>query len=220
MFGLDTILVVGVVAIIGATAAGGNGNNNDRRQEPSLTQNTSSFFSSSSSNHSPSVHSSSSYFERRTIWDWWANGLTGEEREILLGWGYNDNGSRYSLKELKDEIKYRERKLLPDECQTCIQVWINESDYSSGEERKENKRIVNPSKKKSPFWKKLRKCGRDKYGKTIKTNTKTGSEKRYYQWDDRHNDIEVYDRNGKHLGSMDPRVGKMYKSAKGYTLKW
>ena len=27
------------------------------------------------------------------------------------------------------------------------------------------------------------------------------------------NDIEVYDKNGKHLGSMDPTTGEMYKPA-------
>ena len=41
----------------------------------------------------------------------------------------------------------------------------------------------------------------------------------YYDWDWTHNDIEVYDRNGKHLGSMDPVTGIIYKDAvKGRTL--
>ena len=34
-----------------------------------------------------------------------------------------------------------------------------------------------------------------------------------YEWDHAHNDIEVYDSNGKHLGSMDPITGEMYKPA-------
>lgn len=31
------------------------------------------------------------------------------------------------------------------------------------------------------------------------------------EWDHTHNDIEVYDNKGRHLGSMDPTTGKMYK---------
>lgn len=212
MFGLDTLAIVGVAALIGAAAAGGGGNNNNRRRPegtPRTTHNSSSFFSSSSSSRSSAlVHTSSSYFEKRTIWDWWANGLVGEEREILLGWGYSDNESRYTLAELKDEIAYREKKLLPEQSQTYIQVWIDENDYSSGEERRLKKRVVNSSKSRSPVWKGLKHHKGD-----IKTNNETGSKKRYYQWDDKHDDIEVYDRNGKHLGSMDPRIGKIYKRA-------
>jgi len=45
----------------------------------------------------------------------------------------------------------------------------------------------------------------------IKTNGKSGDEKRFYQWDNTHDDIEVYNHRGDHLGSMDPRMGKMYK---------
>ncbi|WP_374760452.1 colicin E3/pyocin S6 family cytotoxin [Nocardia cyriacigeorgica] len=40
-------------------------------------------------------------------------------------------------------------------------------------------------------------------GKT-KTNGKSGSSKRYYEWDYTHNDIEVYDRKGYHLGTAHP----------------
>lgn len=41
----------------------------------------------------------------------------------------------------------------------------------------------------------------------------SGSNKRYYEWDHTHNDIEVYDSKGKHLGSIDPKTGNMYKEA-------
>lgn len=55
-------------------------------------------------------------------------------------------------------------------------------------------------------------------GQSYKTSG-YGRNKRFYDWDYTHNDIEVYDRNGKHLGSMDPITGKMYKGAeKGRTL--
>ena len=34
-----------------------------------------------------------------------------------------------------------------------------------------------------------------------------------YKWDFTHNDIEVFAKNRRHLGSIDPRTGKMYKPA-------
>ena len=80
MFGLDTILGVAVIV----RAAGHNDNNKDRHRHGELlliTYNSSSFFLSSS-NCSSSVHASSSYFEKRTIWDWWANRLTSEKRRL------------------------------------------------------------------------------------------------------------------------------------------
>ena len=47
-----------------------------------------------------------------------------------------------------------------------------------------------------------------------------GNNKKYYEWDNTHNDIEVYDKTGKHLGSMAPSTGEMYKSAvNGRTIK-
>ena len=70
------------------------------------------------------------------------------------------------------------------------------------------------TKSDSPVWKGL---------KSYKGKTKTtgsGKKKKYYEWDHTHNDIEVYDHKGKHLGSMDPLTGEMYKDAvKGRTIK-
>lgn len=40
-----------------------------------------------------------------------------------------------------------------------------------------------------------------------------GANKQYYEWDYTHNDIEVYNNRGQHLGSMDPTTGEMYKDA-------
>lgn len=60
----------------------------------------------------------------------------------------------------------------------------------------------------SPVWKKL-KPWRGK----IRTNGAPGKERRYYEWDHTHGDIEVYDRRGQHLGSMDPVTGEMTKPA-------
>lgn len=70
------------------------------------------------------------------------------------------------------------------------------------------------TKSDSPVWKGLN---------TYKGKTKSsgsGKKKKYYEWDHTHNDIEVYDHKGTHLGSMDPLTGEMYKGAvKGRTIK-
>jgi hypothetical protein len=60
----------------------------------------------------------------------------------------------------------------------------------------------------SQFWKKLSPFR----GKT-KTNGKKGKKREYYEWDHTHDDIEVYDRQGDHKGSLDPCTGEMYKPA-------
>ncbi|RGB40883.1 cytotoxic-domain-containing protein [Rhizophagus diaphanus] len=66
----------------------------------------------------------------------------------------------------------------------------------------------------SPIWKGL---------KSYRGKTKTsgnGKNKKYYEWDFTHKDIEVYDSNGKHLGSMDPVSGDMIKPpVKGRKIK-
>ncbi len=46
---------------------------------------------------------------------------------------------------------------------------------------------------------------------TQKTNGLTGGKKRLFQWDRRHRDIEMYNRQGLHLGTIDPITGKKYK---------
>ena len=48
----------------------------------------------------------------------------------------------------------------------------------------------------------------------------TGKSQKFYSWDNLHNEIEVFDRHGKHLGVMDPTTGEMIKAAvKGRRLK-
>ena len=74
-------------------------------------------------------------------------------------------------------------------------------------------RKTNPSKSESKVWRKL-----DNYRDGIKRSG-SGRNQRFYKWDHTHNDIEVYNHRGKHLGSMDPSTGKMYKPpAPGRTL--
>ncbi len=70
----------------------------------------------------------------------------------------------------------------------------------------EEGRKMNPPKAESPICKELK-----PYRKDIKTNGLSGNKERYYQWDYTHNDIEVYNGKGVHLGSMDPVSGEIYK---------
>lgn len=64
-------------------------------------------------------------------------------------------------------------------------------------------RQSNPNKGESPVWKELRSAGN-----SVKTDGK-----RYFEWDYTHNDIEVYNKRGEHIGSMDPVSGEIYKPA-------
>lgn len=64
------------------------------------------------------------------------------------------------------------------------------------------------TKANSPVWQ-----GFKPYRGDIKTNGRSGSGLRFYRWDYTHGDIEVFDKNGKHLGSMDPSSGAMTKPA-------
>ncbi|MCZ8239740.1 MAG: polymorphic toxin-type HINT domain-containing protein [Leptospiraceae bacterium] len=72
---------------------------------------------------------------------------------------------------------------------------------------KGNQRIVNPNKQDSPIWKSIS----DKTKNSDIRQSGKVKDKRYFQWDHTHNDIEVYDRNKKHLGSMNPVTGEIYK---------
>ena len=71
-----------------------------------------------------------------------------------------------------------------------------------------NDRMQNPDRADSPIWNEL-----DVYRGGIRTNGERGRDREYYEWDNTHNDIEVYDRRGKHRGTMDPVTGEMIKDA-------
>ncbi len=66
--------------------------------------------------------------------------------------------------------------------------------------------VHNCSPGDSPVWQGLQSWR----GKT-KTNGLSGRSRRYFEWNFTHSDIEVYDRVGRHLGSMDPSSGEMVK---------
>jgi RHS repeat-associated protein len=64
------------------------------------------------------------------------------------------------------------------------------------------------TKANSKIWKLLK-----PYRGKTKTNGLPGKKRQYYEWDHTHNDIEVYDSVGKHLGTMDPSKGEIIKPA-------
>lgn len=59
----------------------------------------------------------------------------------------------------------------------------------------------NPSKANSKVWNSLH-----SYKGSIKKSG-VGKKTKYYEWDFTHNDIEVYDSKGKHLGSIEHNWG-------------
>jgi len=69
-------------------------------------------------------------------------------------------------------------------------------------------RQQNVNKNESEVWKKL-----DNVRNSGLKSSGSGSSKQFYDWDYTHNDIEVYNSRGQHLGSMDPVSGEMYKPA-------
>mgnify|MGYP000872989609 FL=1 len=73
----------------------------------------------------------------------------------------------------------------------------------AGKAAKDGLTSASVSKSDSSVWKRL---------KAAKGKTKTDGN-RFYEWDHTHGDIEVYDRRGRHLGSMDAATGEMTKAA-------
>ena len=54
----------------------------------------------------------------------------------------------------------------------------------------------------------------------IKTNGASGKKKKFFTWDHRRGDIEIFDRNGKHLGSIPLKTGDMINlPVKGRLIK-
>jgi hypothetical protein len=67
-------------------------------------------------------------------------------------------------------------------------------------------RALGVARASSPIWKSLH-----TYRGGIRTNGLRGRARRFYTWDGAHNEIEVFDKNGRHLGAMDPVSGVMIK---------
>ena len=68
----------------------------------------------------------------------------------------------------------------------------------------EGDRKAGCNKQESPVWKEL---------KPYKGKTRIDAKGNKYQWDHTHSDIEVYNKRGEHLGSINPKTGEMYKPA-------
>jgi hypothetical protein len=64
------------------------------------------------------------------------------------------------------------------------------------------------TKANSPIWRNLK-----PYKGSVKTNGKSGASRRFYEWDHTHGDIEMYDKDGYHLGTIHPSTGKRIKPA-------
>jgi RHS repeat-associated protein len=58
------------------------------------------------------------------------------------------------------------------------------------------------------FWDSLK-----PYRQGIRTNGLSGKQQRFYEKDRTHGDLEVYDAQGRHMGSADPETGEMTKPA-------
>ena len=69
-----------------------------------------------------------------------------------------------------------------------------------------NNRKFNVNKNESPIWRSFKNVKNSK----LKTSGR-GANQKFYDWDYTHNDIEVYNCRGEHLGSMNPLTGNMYK---------
>lgn len=67
-------------------------------------------------------------------------------------------------------------------------------------------RVPRVEKADSPVWQ-----GTKPFRGKTRTNGESGRRREYYEWDNTHGDIEVYDRTGRHLGTRDPLSGELVK---------
>ena len=85
---------------------------------------------------------------------------------------------------------------------------LEPDDEFSHFKKKDGDKFYECEKTESPIWKDL-----ESYkvidGKQTRTNGLTGKNKKYYQWDNMHKEVEMYDWNGKPLDALDPITGKM-----------
>jgi RHS repeat-associated protein len=104
--------------------------------------------------------------------------------------------------------------LIKDPAEKLAETVLYNDNHDTGEHsgdgedtsKSEEGRKKNPTKSESPVWKGLK----PHRGKT-KTNGKKGKNKKFYEWDHTHDDIEVYGRGGQHEGTIDPTSGEKIK---------
>jgi hypothetical protein len=69
--------------------------------------------------------------------------------------------------------------------------------------------------KKGTFW-----TGLKPLRGPIKTNGETGPKRRLYTWDHTHGDVEVYNGQGRHIGTADPETGQIIEGpVRGRTIQ-
>jgi hypothetical protein len=93
-----------VLVLLTATAGAGATRRTTNREGPAMP--VANNWSTQSTTHTTSYVAS-----RKTVYDWWCNGLTGDERQILLENGYSDKSGCFGLEELKNasERMYAEK---------------------------------------------------------------------------------------------------------------
>ena len=80
--------------------------------------------------------------------------------------------------------------------------------------QKTTKRVVKKLPSQSKIWKEYKSVGKGR------RTSGTGKKQQYYEWDYTHGDIEMYNSKGKHMGSVHPETGLIYKPAvKGRKIK-
>lgn len=145
--------------------------------------------------------------QKGTIEDIYQGGKLAVDMAQLVVGGLGKEVGKPLLKKVFKQTLHKE---IPDATLNRLYDDGKGADYrASAPQGKAGGRVSNTlAKSESPVWKELK-----PYKSSLKTNGLGGSKQRYYEWDHLHNDIEVFDRQGKHLGSMDPVTGKMYKPA-------
>ena len=124
--------------------------------------------------------------------------------DLLLDAGLNDADTLKIMDELMSARfqKAGKESLENSKSQKLLSDGSSATDKVFNAERK-----INVTKSESAVW-----AGFSNAKKGRKT-TGSGKKKQYFEWDHTHNDIEVYNSKGKHLGSMNPETGSMYKNA-------
>jgi hypothetical protein len=99
---------------------------------------------------------------------------------------------------------------IPNPALVCVSLFTYSSDYSPEQKTCDEQPTQCPyyeaTGKQGDFWKNL-----DSYRGKTKTNSEKGKKRRFYEWDHTHGDVEEYDSNGRHAGTVDPQTGQQTK---------
>ena len=124
------------------------------------------------------------------------------------------NGEYVIVEWVQHELLESPIKVYNFEVEDFHTYYVGEGDGVLVHNSCEKNRISNPTKSESKIWK-----GLDNAQNGLKTSG-TGKNKKFYSWDNLHNEIEVFDRRGVHMGVIDPTTGEWIKAAvKGRFIK-